>query len=40
MIVQDVRQRVGFPGTTFEKECDKWAAAHPEEAAEVAKEAK
>lgn len=29
-----------FPGTTFEKECDKWAAAHPEEAAEAAKEAK
>lgn len=29
-----------FPGTTFEKECDKWAAEHPKEAAEVAKEAK
>ena len=20
-----------FPGTTFEEECDKWAAEHPEE---------
>ena len=27
-----------FPGTSFEAECDKWAAEHPEEAAEVEKE--
>lgn len=26
-----------FPGTTFEAECDKWAAEHPEEAAEAEK---
>ena len=27
-----------FPGTSFEAECDKWAAEHPEEAAEAGKE--
>ncbi len=26
-----------FPGTTFEAECDKWAAEHPEEAAQAEK---
>lgn len=27
-----------FPGTSFEAECDKWAAEHPEEAGEAEKE--
>lgn len=28
-----------FPGTTFEAECDKWAAEHPDEVEEPDKEA-
>ena len=27
-----------FPGTSFEAECDKWAAEHPEEVEEAEKE--
>ena len=27
-----------FPGTSFEAECDKWAAEHPVEAGEAEKE--
>lgn len=27
-----------FPGTSFEAECDKWAAEHPEEAGKGEKE--